>query len=53
MLQSEQIKTLHIFDKFLCSLIKFINDHKKMCVATKILGNLYKLLSTISSHTDF
>ena len=39
-MQKLKFKTLRIFDKFLCSLIKFIHGHQKMCVPAKILGNL-------------
>ena len=31
---------MHIFHKWLCLPIKFLHDHKKTCVAAKILGNL-------------
>ena len=33
--------TLHVGDKFLCSLVRFIHGHKKACIAAKILGSLH------------
>lgn len=41
--------TLHVGDKFLCSLVRFIHGHKKACIAAKILGSLHFLLFLLGS----
>ena len=47
-------KTLRLFGKFLCSLIKFKQDHKKKFVAAKILRNLHIfILSFLGSPLNF
>ena len=55
MLKSKQCLSLKktMFDKFLCLLIKFIHDHKKMCLAAKILGNLHFLIVFLGSPLNF
>ena len=46
-------KHLHILDKSLCSLIKFIHGHKKINVVAKIIGYLYFLLLFFGSPLNF
>ena len=42
-----------IRDNFLCSLIRFIHDHKKTFVAVKIFGNLLFFVFFLGSPLNF
>ena len=57
MLETKQslnfLKKLPIFHRYLCSLIKIIYDHKKTCVAAKILVNLRGFFVFLGSPLNF